>query len=269
MRGEELGSRPVRLSGKVAIVTGSSRGIGKTIALTMAKEGADVIVTARGIDAAEKVAEEIRAMGRRSMAIKVDVTRAADVENMVQTTTKEFKKIDILVNNAGTCRVAPLLETTEEEWDLNFNTNVKGVFLACKAVAKYMIKQGGGKIINISSCAGKRGWPFLSAYSASKFAVIGFSQSIASELAPYNITVNVVCPGSVPTPLHKEFVPKMMKYLNLPTAEAYYENLFRNVPLRRLQSEEDIAYAVVFLASDEANNITAQAINVDGGLNVY
>nr|MQY69923.1 SDR family NAD(P)-dependent oxidoreductase [Bacillota bacterium] len=189
----------MRPSHKIAIVTGAGKGIGRAISLRLAREGADVVIADVDQKGAHKVAEEIKQMGRRSLVLKTDVTKVEDVKNMVEKTIEEFGRIDILVNNAGVSSMAPVVDLEEKEWDVNMNVNAKGQFLCSRAVAKQMTKQKSGKIINNASLAAKRGALFLGHYSASKFAVLGLTYTMAIELAPYNITVNAVCPGIVET----------------------------------------------------------------------
>jgi meso-butanediol dehydrogenase/(S,S)-butanediol dehydrogenase/diacetyl reductase len=267
----------VKLENKTAIVTGAGRGIGRAIATTLAKEGADIVLVdverlqsvssqyqdsyLRGHQAALKLVDEIRLMGHRAMAVNTDVTKGAEVARMVEQALKEFGKIDILVNNAGVVTNANVVDLSEDQWDLVMNVNAKGVFLCCKAVAPHMIRNRSGKIVNISSESGKTGEKGLAHYCASKFAVIGFTQSLALELAPYNITVNAVCPGMVYT--------KMWEYLTkvedakTPSEEKFAQDVKQLMPLGRPQTPEDIANAVLFLCTSD--NITGESINVTGG----
>ena len=271
------------LNGKVALITGSGgkNGIGRAIALRLAKEGADVAVN----DIAENpygtddtawgglsdVVAEIEAMNRRAISVVADVSDANQVEKMVHKTVSHFGSIDILVNNAGTKagndRV-PVVELAEEDWDRVQRVNVKGVFLCCRAVARHLIAQGtGGKIINLSSLRGKQGAANYGAYSASKFAVIGLTQSLAHELAPYQINVNALCPSLVDTERVSHLASALMP--NDLSAEEqraeFVERSEQSVPLGRLAKVADVAKMAAFLASDEAAYLTGLSIPVAGG----
>ncbi len=271
------------LNGKVALVTGAGgrNGIGRAIALRLAEEGADVVVN----DVAERpyaaddtewgglsdVVSEIVAMNRRAISVVADVSEAQQVAEMVEKTVSHFGKIDILVNNAGTKagkdRV-PVVDLAEEDWDRVQRVNVKGVFLCCREVARRLIAQGtGGKIINLSSLRGKQGAASYAAYSASKFAVIGLTQSLAHELAPHQINVNALCPSLVDTErvahLASAFMPQ-----DLSTDEQHAEYVRQSeqsVPLGRLAEGADVAKMAAFLASEEAAYLTGVSIPVAGG----
>ena len=271
------------LTGKVALVTGAGGkyGIGRAIATRLAKEGADVAVN----DMTEHpyatdqpdwhglpdVVREIEGMGQRAISVVADVTDAEQVKGMVDQTVAHFGKIDILVNNAGTIagkdRV-PVVDLAEEDWDRVQRVNVKGVFLCSQAVARHLIAQGtGGKIINMSSVTGKRGSARFAAYSASKFAVIGFTQSLASELAPYQVNVNAICPGLVDTERFGHLASVLMPQ-NLSADEQLSEYTRRSkaaVPIGRLAEGADVAKMAAFLASDEAAYLSGVSITVAGG----
>ncbi len=271
------------LNRKVALVTGAGgrNGIGRAIATRLAKEGADVAVN----DIAEHpyaaddtewhglpdVVREIEATGQRAISVVADVSDAKQVGEMVDKTIAHFGKIDILVNNAGTKagkdRV-PVVDLAEEDWDRVQNVNVKGVFLCCQAVARHFIAQGtGGKIINISSITGKRGSARYAAYSASKFAVIGLTQSLAHELAPYKVNINAICPSLVDTERVAHLATAMMP-ADLSADEQRAEFARRaetSVPLGRLAEGADVANMAVFLASDEAAYLTGLSVTVSGG----
>ncbi len=274
----------MNLSGRIAIVTGAGRGIGRGIALALAKEGADIVVAETdrlaspfnqyhntsigGYQSALKVVKEIESLGQRAMAVQCDVSKYEEVGGLVKKTLDRFGKIDILVNNAGVIWRGPFTEFNEEAWDFVFDINVKGVFLCCKAVAPWMIKQRSGKIVNIASVAGKQASPRSAAYSASKFAVIGLTQSLAFELAPHNINVNAICPGIVDTQMWREVIsPEFAEIWRVSPEEAFARNVNERIPLGRPQTPEDIGNAVVFLC--KSDNITAQSINVCGGIRVY
>ena len=271
------------LNGKVALVTGAGgkNGIGRAIATRLAREGADVAVndiTEHPYAADQSdwqglpdVVREIEAMGQRAISVVADVADAAQVKEMVDQTVAHFGKIDILVNNAGTIagkdRV-PVVDLAEEDWDRVQRVNVKGVFLCSQAVARHLIRQGtGGKIINMSSVTGKRGSARFAAYSASKFAVIGFTQSLASELAPYQVNVNAICPGLVDTERFGHLASVLMPQ-NLSADEQLAEYARRSeaaVPIGRLAEGADVAKMAAFLASDEAAYLSGVSITVSGG----
>ena len=253
------------LPDKIAIVTGASKGIGRAIGLRLAKEGANVVIADVDKDEGEKVAQMIREMGRDCLAVKCDVSNVQEVEGMVEKTMQKLGRIDILVNNAGVSSMAAMVELEEKDWDFNMDINAKGQFLCSRAVAKHMIKQKSGRIINNASLAAKRGARFLAHYSASKFAVLGLTYTMAIELAPYNITVNAVCPGIVET----DMIRREWKWegdLRGMTPEKVRKEVLSTIPLGRLAKPEDIAGLVAFLASEDADYITGQAININGGM---
>jgi len=194
----------MKLKGSVSIVTGGGRGIGRAIAITLAKEGSDIVIVSRTKSELEETASEVKRLGREVLSVSGDVRKKKDVENVVNKAFEKFGKIDILVNNAGVAYYKPLVKTSEEEWDETFDTNVKGIYLVTREVLPIMEKQKSGIIINISSGAGKHGFANLSAYCASKFAVIGFTQSLADELFDKGIKVYAVCPGGVDTKMYRD-----------------------------------------------------------------
>jgi NAD(P)-dependent dehydrogenase (short-subunit alcohol dehydrogenase family) len=255
----------LKLTGKIALVTGAGKGIGRAISQALAKEEAIVIVCDLDKDAAEETVRSVEVMGYLSLPLWMDVTSSDSIDKTIHDIIDRFGKIDILVNNAGVSTMTKVVDMTEEEWDFNMDVNAKGVFLCSRAVEKMMIKNDvGGKIVNISSMAGKKGAKFLAHYCASKHAVIGFTKSLALELAPYNINVNSVCPGYVNTSMqHRELVWEAE--LEGTTPEEIKANYIALTPLGRLEEPEDVAKVVVFLCSDESNFITGQAINVTGG----
>ena len=246
-----------RLEGKVSIVTGASRGIGRGIAVRLAQEGAKVVINHRGsAEGAEETARLIREAGGEALVVQADVSRMDEAQRLVQETINAFGQVDILVNNAGTTRDTLLMMMKEDQWDVVVDTNLKSVFTCCKAVARPMVKRKFGRIINISSVSGLAGQGGQTNYAASKAGVIAFSKSLAKELGSRNITVNVIAPGFVPTALTEGIL-------------AEGDNLQRAVdatPLGRLGTPEDVASAVVFFASDDASFITGQVLSVDGGL---
>lgn len=245
----------IDLTGKVALITGGSRGIGRAIAEKLASLGASVVVNYHTNEAAaNEVVETIRQAGGQAMAVQGDVRNAEDARRIVKATLDEFGRLDILVNNAGTTRDNLLALMKEDDWDLVLDTNLKGAYHVTKAAIRPMMKQRNGRIINITSVAGVAGNPGQANYSAAKAGLIGFTKSVAKELGPRNITVNAVAPGYVPTDLTA----------NLP--EDLIQRAVELTPLGRLGTVEDVANVVAFLASDEAGFITGQVLRVDGGM---
>lgn len=255
----------MKLKGKVTIVTGAGRGIGRGIALRLAQDGADVVVNDINKENVNKVVKEIEGLGRKALGIVADVSNGAAVYAMVEQTVAEFGQLDIMVANAGIAQVKQAIEITEEDWDKVFAVNAKGVFLCDQAAAKQMIKQKKGKIINCASIAGHSGFSLLSHYSATKFAVVGFTQALAKELGPHGITVNAYCPGIVGTDMWDLIDEKMGPYLGLPKGETLkkYSEL---ITLGRVETPEDVACLVSYLASSDADYMTGQAINICGGI---
>jgi NAD(P)-dependent dehydrogenase (short-subunit alcohol dehydrogenase family) len=268
----------MRLKDQVAIVTGGGGGLGEGICLCLAREGAHVVVSDVKQQLAEKVALKVRDTGRRSSAVQTDVRISDQCEKLVGHTIKEYGRIDILVCSAGVggfvyrgeSDAPPILENLpEKEWDLTMEVNLKGVFLCNRAVAGYFKKQRKGKIINISSIAGRKGIDWITHYSASKAGVIVFTQAIALQLAPYNVNVNTVCPGVIRTPMWdtgaKVLSQSYPPFKGMSPDDVFQAVVQNMIPMKRSQSAEDIGNIVVFLASEEAKEITGQAINVDGG----
>ena len=243
------------LKNKVAIITGSRRGIGKAIALALAKAGANVVVSDINLDDCNKVVEEIKAINGNALAVKADVSNPEDVSQMINLTTEKFGKVNILINNAGIYMQKSFTDVTEQDFDRILNINLKGVFLCSKAAVPEMIKQGKGKIINITSIAGQVGFINSSTYCASKGAVINITRELALELAQYKINVNAIGPGVIETDMTK----------NLLKNKATKEALLANIPLNRIGKPEDIANAALFLASDNSDYITGITLFVDGG----
>jgi 3-oxoacyl-[acyl-carrier protein] reductase len=244
----------MELTGKVALVTGAAQGIGKAVALLLARNGADIVVSDINLEKAEETVKEIEAIGRKAMAIRADVAKSDDVERMVQTIIEKFGQIDILVNNAGITRDRLILRMTEEDWDVVLNINLKGTFHCTKAVIRHMSKQKRGKIVNIASVVGEMGNAGQANYSASKAGVIGFTKTIAREFAQRRINVNAIAPGYIETPM-TEALPEKAK-----------EELKRMIPMERLGQPEDVAHAVLFLVSEASSYITGQVLNVNGGI---
>ncbi|WP_313891296.1 3-oxoacyl-[acyl-carrier-protein] reductase [Psychrobacillus sp.] len=244
-----------KLDGKSAIVTGASRGIGKDIALYLAKEGAKVAVNYSGSkEKAEAVVEEIKAFGGEAFAVQANVDQAEDVQRLVSETLEKFGTIDILVNNAGITKDNLIMRMKEQEWDDVLDTNLKGVFLCTKSVTRQMMKQRHGRIINITSIVGVSGNAGQANYVAAKAGVIGLTKSTALELASRNITVNSVAPGFITTDM-TDALPEEVK-----------TQMLGQIPLAKFGNPEDIAKAVAFLASDDANYITGQTLHVNGGM---
>jgi len=243
------------LTGKVALVTGASRGIGRAIALRLAEAGADVIVNYAGNEAlAQAVVEQIASMGRSACKVRANVANPQEVQEMFQTILDQYGRLDVLVNNAGITRDNLLIRLKEEEWDEVIATNLKGVFNCIKAAARPMMKQRWGRIINISSVVGVLGNPGQANYAAAKAGVIGLTKTSARELASRNITVNVVAPGFIETDMTDK-LPEEVK-----TA------MLNQIPLGRFGQVDDVAQLVCFLASDAAGYITGQTLHVDGGM---
>ncbi len=256
------------LEGKTAVVTGAGRGIGTGIAMVLAKHGADVVLTDRDTSGAEEAAIELRKIGRKAVVFQHDVTSWESSQEVARLSIKAFGKIDVLVTNAGVSKSVPFAELTGEEWDRVNDVNAKGVFLTCRAYVPHMMERRYGKIVNISSMVGKEAIPFFAHYCASKFAVIGLTQSMAKELAPFNINVNAVCPGVVRTPLWDPLLDQLAVNKGITRDEAWAE-FVGGIPFKRPQSPEDIGESVAFLASDRAANITGSSANVSGGQMIW
>ncbi|MGG1574438.1 3-oxoacyl-[acyl-carrier-protein] reductase [Fictibacillus sp. NRS-1165] len=243
------------LNGKTALVTGASRGIGRAIALELAKNGAKVAVNYAGSEAkAKEVVDEIRSMGQDAIAVQANVADSESVAGMVKAVIEEFGSLDILVNNAGITKDNLIMRMKEDEWDAVIDTNLKGVFLCTKAVTRQMMKQRKGRIINISSIVGVSGNPGQANYVAAKAGVIGLTKSTAKELASRSITVNAVAPGFIDTDM-TDVLEENVK-----------GEMLKAIPLARFGSTDDISSLVTFLASDSSSYITGQTIHVDGGM---
>ena len=267
-----------KLEGKVALVTGGGGGIGRGIVNVFAREGARIAINGvdkvdsafnqyrtkeiKGYVAANKVVEELKKQNVQATAIEADVTKWADVRKMIASVVETYGRLDILVNNAGVATAQAVEDMSEEEWDNIMDTNAKGVFLGCKAVIPQMRKQGTGRIINIASIGGKSGTPLVAHYCASKFAVLGFTNSLAKELARERITVNAICPGIVVTQMWTSLV-KAFARPGEPEEESYKRRIAERIPQGVDQTPEDMGEAALFLAL--AEHITGQAISVCGG----
>jgi meso-butanediol dehydrogenase/(S,S)-butanediol dehydrogenase/diacetyl reductase len=269
------------LDGKVALVTGGARGIGRGIALALARAGADIAIAevervasaaqqygnaaVGGYTVARQTVAEIAALGRKAVAIQADVSRKDDTQRMVRETVAQLGGLDILVCNAGVVSMSPVATMTEEAWDLTMAVNVKGVFLSCQSAIAELAKRG-GVIINIASIAGKNGFPAMSHYCASKFAVVGFTNSLARELAASGIRVNAICPGILRTQMW-EYLAEVMRTKGESKEDSWNRYVKTLIPLGRPQTPDDIGELAVYLAS--AENVTGQAINVDGGIELH
>ncbi|MBI3877800.1 MAG: 3-oxoacyl-[acyl-carrier-protein] reductase, partial [Verrucomicrobia bacterium] len=242
------------LSNQIAVVTGAGRGIGRAIALKFAAAGADIVCVSRTQENSEKVAAEVRALGRRAWAHAVDVSNSASVAAAAEIILKDCGKVDILVNNAGVTRDGLLMRMSDEDWDTVLNTNLKGAFLFTKAFARSFLKQRAGRIINIASVIGLIGNAGQCNYAASKAALIGFTKSVAKELASRGITVNAIAPGFIETDMTAVIKDDMKA------------ELLKQIPLGTLGHVDDIAHAAAFLASPAARYITGQVLTVDGGM---
>jgi 3-oxoacyl-[acyl-carrier protein] reductase len=247
------------LKGKVSLVTGAGRGIGRAICIELAKAGSDIAVNDLNKENGERVVSEVRELGRESAFFRADVSNYGEVINMVSKVLDKFRKIDILVNNAGIASATLVKDMDEKEWDRVLDVNLKGVFNCCKAVLGHMVKRGSGKIINIASSAAFTGDGVISAsYSASKAGILGFTKTLARELGPHGINVNAVAPSFIITDMLNELLAgkNIKDYVNL-------------IPMGRAGRPEDVANAVVFLASDRSDWITGQTIHVNGGILMY
>ena len=243
-----------QLKGQTAVVTGGARGIGKEIALALARDGANIVIADLITEQSEETAEEIKKLSCNALVQKVDVSKTADVEDMVRNTINEFKTLDILINNAGVARDALIVRMKEKDWDFVLKVNLTGTFNCTKAAAKYMMKQRKGRIVNITSIVGVMGNAGQANYSASKAGIIGLTKTSARELASRNITVNAVAPGFIDT--------EMTQSLN----ENIKQQLKEQIPMGKLGRPEDIANCIKFLVSDDASYRTGQVIHVNGGM---
>ena len=246
----------MRLKGRKAIVTGAGQGIGRSIALKMAQEGAEVVIAEMNPDTGNQTVREIEALGGKALLISVDVANLKHVRAMVGQVLEAWKRIDILVNNAGFDRPGNLLKVKEEDWDAVLGVHLKGTLNCIQAIAPHMIENGYGKIVNLSSVWGKRGAVSEISYSSAKAGIIGLTKSVARELGRYQINVNAILPGLILTPT----IAKM--------AEKYQNMIIENTPLRRIGQPEEVANVVAFLVSDEASFVTGAMVEVSGGWNM-
>ena len=258
LKGKAPNKSPWDLTGQVAIVTGARRGMGRTHALALAKAGAKVVVSDISLEDCQKVVDEIKETGGEAIAVKCDVTKKEEIEEIVKKTIEKWGKIDILVNNAGICDFKPFLELTEKDWDRTIDINLKGYFLCAQAVSKEMVKKKSGSIINIASIAMGQtgiGFPALTHYCASKGGIVAMTEAMALELAPYGIRVNAISPGAIETPMIDPLKadPEVMK-----------ETLAK-IPMHRVGKPEEVSNLVLFLASDASSYMTGTDVVIDGG----
>lgn len=240
--------------GKIAVVTGASRGIGRQICLALAREGATIVAMDLGMTETEALVQELKALGVDALAVEGNVTVAADVERMIDSALEKFGRVDILVNNAGITRDGLLMRMKDEDWDAVLTVNLKGAFLCTRAASKVMTKQRFGRIVNIASVVGQMGNAGQANYCASKAGLMGLTKSNARELAKRNVTVNAVAPGFIATAM-TDALPEKAR-----------QDLAAQIPLERLGTPEDIAHAVVFLVSERASYITGHVLSVNGGM---
>ncbi len=255
-----------QLKDKVAFITGGASGIGAGVAAVFAREGAHVVIGDLDVEAAEHLATSMREAGQLATGVRLDVTSRASIDEALATIERLVGVPDVLVNNAGISTVRDFLDISDRDWDTMMNVNLKGVLLTTQRVLPGMIERGSGRIVNISSMAGKQGLPRLAHYCASKFGVIGLTQSLAFEVAVHNITVNAVCPGVVRTPLWDDQSKGILNDLD---GEKGWQSFVDGIPLGRPQSPEDMGEACLFFASDAASNITGESMNVSGGQQVH
>ncbi len=261
----------LKIKDKIAVVTGGGSGIGEAVALRLASEGAKVVVADVRMEAARKVAEAVKKEGGESLAVVCDATKPESIDALISETVKTYGALDILMNNVGGgSGIALVAKSDMEDWDRTIELNLKSAYLCCRAAAKVMIPRKQGRIINMSSVSGRQGEKLLSAYCAAKFGVIGFTQTLAKELARHNITVNAVCPGYVYTPgwetLAQAVKDIQPAYANKSLQEIFEDRVKEVTPLGRPQEASEIAALVAYLASWEARSITGQSISIDGGI---
>ncbi len=254
------------LNGKVAVITGASRGLGFDTAKKYCELGAKVVIGDILEDIGLKAVNELRAKGYDVEFVKTDVTNFEDITKLLNTAVTKFGKLDILVNGAGVIATKPLVKMTSADIDRVIDINLKGTMYTSQvAVGIFLQQQNGGKIINFASQAGRRGFGLLCSYSASKFGVVGFTEALANEVGPYNITVNAICPGIIRTEMWEKIIKEGGEAIGVDGEKALWEESIKDIPLGRPQTGEDIANAAAFLASDAASEITGQALSINGG----
>ena len=260
----------MRLEGKNAVVTGAAKGMGAAITLRLAREGANIVLTARDTSALEEVAAQVRDIGRKAAVVKANVTATAEVEAMANTAREFFdNRIDILVNVAGVTGPieTPVWNIEPEEFSFVIEANIRGTFLPIKYILPTMIEQKSGKIVNIGGTSGLRGYKYRAAYSSSKWAVRGLTRTVALDVGEYDINVNVVMPGIVETPRMQKLCEEKARVRGW-SVEEVYDEYVQDMALKSVSRPEDIAAAVCYLASDDARNVTGQELTVDGGWDV-
>ena len=253
------------LKGKVALVTGGARGLGRGIVVGLVREGVRVVVGDISTEDVQDTSAQVSGAGVQILAVKADVSKKTDAENLARTAIEEFGRIDILVNSAGIVQDTEFVDIEETEWDRILDVNLKGVYLVTRAVVPHMSARKEGKIVNISSRSGKDAQAGLSHYGASKFAILGLTQALAKELAELNINVNAVCPGVVRTDMWEKILDTRSRREGV-SKTALFDRVIESIPLGRPQLPADIANVVLFLCSEAARNITGEAINVNGGM---
>lgn len=258
----------IDLRNQTALVTGAGGGLGNAVAVSLAKAGVRVAINDVNSEAADAAVSSLREAGREALAVPADITDPEDVSALVAKVEDEWGQIDILVNSAGICPAGPLEECTPEEWDRVFAVNCRGAYLCTRAVLPAMQERKQGSIISIASNAGKTGEPFLVPYSASKFAVVGFTQALAQEVAPHKIRVNCVCPAMAETDMMKDLSHQYTRWRG-GSSEEQEESFHAEIPWGRMTRPEDVANAVLFLASPSAEFFTGQALNISGGLEMH
>lgn len=255
----------MRSAGKAAVVTGAGSGIGRSIAIRLAEDGIAMVAADLNLEAAQSTAEEIGSRGGSALAVRVDVGDVAQLQSMVDAAVHAFGTIDILVACAGVVQTKGVLDITEADWDFIFRVNARGTFFTNQLVARQMVRQGGGTIVNIASDAARGPRPLYIHYAASKTAVLSMTKSMAAALAPHGITVNAICPGIVATPMWDQIDREAAAINNRPIGELRQQRVSQ-IPLGRIETPEDVAGAVAFLVSRDASYITGQTLNVDGGM---
>lgn len=257
------------VEGQVAIVTGAGQGIGRAIALRLAQDGMDVVVADLRAQEAEAVAGEVRAQGRRALALTIDVAKASDRERMIATTLAQLGRLDALVNNAGIQRVSMPLDVTEEHWDAVMNVNAKAVYFCCELALRHMLRWGSGRVVNIASLAGKAAsTPYHPVYNVSKAAVIAMTKTFALTYANRGVRVNAVCPGVIETPM-QDVVDREFARVTGKQAEEIRAERVGRIPMGRIGLAEDVAAVVSFLVGPDSGYMTGQALNVTGGIITY